>query len=66
MGQLKSTLQCSVCKGASVTFDPFWDVCLPIPKKQHKVCSLSLSLSSVSNYTVFYRMSLHSQVAQRQ
>ena len=46
MGQLKSTLQCSMCKGASITFDPFWDICLPIPslkqlKKLH-VCVLSL------------------------
>ena len=43
MGQLKSTLQCSVCRGASVTFDPFWDVCLPIPKKVWTLLSLSLS-----------------------
>ena len=45
MGQLKSMLQCSVCKGSSVTFDPFWDICLPIPslkllRKLH-VCNLS-------------------------
>ena len=48
MGQLKSTLQCSVCKGASVTFDPFWDICLPIPppkKKKVHVCVSHASLS---------------------
>ena len=28
--QLKSTLQCTVCGHASATFDPFWDLGLPI------------------------------------
>ncbi len=32
MGQLRSTLICDACKGASTTFDPFWDIALPIPK----------------------------------
>uniref|UniRef100_A0ABM0M5K7 ubiquitinyl hydrolase 1 n=1 Tax=Saccoglossus kowalevskii TaxID=10224 RepID=A0ABM0M5K7_SACKO len=32
VGQLKSTLQCTVCRHCSVTFDPFWDLSLPIPK----------------------------------
>ncbi|XP_037503699.1 ubiquitin carboxyl-terminal hydrolase 2-like, partial [Rhipicephalus sanguineus] len=32
VGQLKSTLKCSVCGHKSVTFDPFWDLSLPIPK----------------------------------
>lgn len=32
VGQLKSTLQCTSCGHASVTFDPFWDLSLPIPK----------------------------------
>jgi len=31
VGQLKSTLQCTVCGHCSVTFDPFWDLSLPIP-----------------------------------
>ena len=30
VGQLKSTLKCSVCGHKSVTFDPFWDLSLPI------------------------------------
>ncbi|XP_044740737.1 ubiquitin carboxyl-terminal hydrolase 2-like isoform X2 [Chrysoperla carnea] len=30
VGQLKSTLKCSVCGYCSVTFDPFWDLSLPI------------------------------------
>lgn len=32
VGQLKSTLQCTVCGHCSVTFDPFWDLSLPIPR----------------------------------
>jgi len=31
MGQLRSTLTCSVCNNASTTFDPFWDIALPMP-----------------------------------
>ncbi|XP_066280467.1 ubiquitin carboxyl-terminal hydrolase 2-like [Branchiostoma lanceolatum] len=33
VGQLKSVLQCTHCQHCSVTFDPFWDLSLPIPKK---------------------------------
>ncbi|VVC96488.1 unnamed protein product [Leptidea sinapis] len=33
MGQLKSTLRCTHCKHDSVTFDPFWDLSLPIPSR---------------------------------
>lgn len=32
VGQLKSTLKCTTCSYASVTFDPFWDLSLPLPK----------------------------------
>ncbi|KAG1652426.1 Ubiquitin carboxyl-terminal hydrolase 2 [Nymphon striatum] len=32
VGQLKSSLKCTVCGHVSVTFDPFWDLSLPIPK----------------------------------
>lgn len=31
-GQLKSTLKCDDCGYCSTTFDPFWDLSLPIPK----------------------------------
>jgi len=31
VGQLKSTLTCSVCSNISVTFDPFWDLSISIP-----------------------------------
>ncbi|XP_037082402.1 ubiquitin carboxyl-terminal hydrolase 2-like [Pollicipes pollicipes] len=37
VGQLKSTLRCTVCGHASVTFDPFWDLSLPIPSKTGQV-----------------------------
>ncbi|XP_068239056.1 ubiquitin carboxyl-terminal hydrolase 2-like isoform X2 [Palaemon carinicauda] len=37
VGQLKSCLQCSVCGHSSVTFDPFWDLSLPIPSKSGQV-----------------------------
>ena len=37
VGQLKSTLQCTVCGHASATFDPFWDLGLPIPSGTDQV-----------------------------
>lgn len=39
VGQLKSTLRCTVCDNTSVTFDPFWDLSLPIPSNSR--CKLS-------------------------
>nr|CAI5844902.1 unnamed protein product [Callosobruchus analis] len=33
VGQLKSTLKCTFCGHSSVTFDPFWDLSLPIPQR---------------------------------
>ncbi|XP_072383229.1 ubiquitin carboxyl-terminal hydrolase 2-like isoform X3 [Diabrotica undecimpunctata] len=33
VGQLKSTLKCTHCGHCSVTFDPFWDLSLPIPQR---------------------------------
>ena len=32
MGMFKSSLQCDVCKHTSLTFDPYWDIGLPIAK----------------------------------
>lgn len=32
VGQLKSMLKCCNCGYTSVTFDPFWDLSLPIPR----------------------------------
>jgi len=40
VGQLKSTLQCTVCGHCSVTFDPFWDLSLPIPGSAGKSSSI--------------------------
>lgn len=37
VGQLKSTLKCTTCGHCSVTFDPFWDLSLPIPSKTGQV-----------------------------
>jgi ubiquitin carboxyl-terminal hydrolase 2/21 len=37
VGQLKSTLRCTSCGHCSVTFDPFWDLSLPIPARTGQV-----------------------------
>ncbi|XP_063219975.1 ubiquitin carboxyl-terminal hydrolase 2-like isoform X2 [Bacillus rossius redtenbacheri] len=37
VGQLESMLTCMTCGHHSVTYDPFWDLSLPIPKKMAKV-----------------------------
>jgi ubiquitin carboxyl-terminal hydrolase 2/21 len=37
VGQLKSTLKCTVCGHCSVTFDPFWDLSLPIPSRSSNI-----------------------------
>ena len=37
VGQLKSTLMCTVCGNTSVTFDPFWDLSVPIPSRMDHV-----------------------------
>lgn len=37
MGQLKSTLKCQTCDHISVTFDPFWDLSLPIPSQRKSI-----------------------------
>ncbi|KAL1139756.1 hypothetical protein AAG570_006733, partial [Ranatra chinensis] len=33
VGQLKSTLQCTVCNHCSTTFEVFWDLSLPLPSR---------------------------------
>merc|ERR1712071_381571 len=40
VGQLKSTLQCTVCGHCSVTFDPFWDLSLPLPSNRNSSVKL--------------------------
>ena len=42
VGQLKSTLQCTVCGHCCVTFDPFWDLSLPIPPSARSVSSVKV------------------------
>lgn len=37
VGQLKSTLKCCYCGHTSVTFDPFWDLSIPISKSYSSV-----------------------------
>lgn len=44
VGQLKSTLQCSTCGHKSVTFDPFWDLSLPIADSRCSAQSLQQCL----------------------
>uniref|UniRef100_A0A336K4T9 ubiquitinyl hydrolase 1 n=1 Tax=Culicoides sonorensis TaxID=179676 RepID=A0A336K4T9_CULSO len=39
VGQLKSTLKCTECGNTSTTFDPFWDLSLPLPSNTR--CKLS-------------------------
>ena len=36
-GQLKSRVQCSLCKHVSITFDPFNVLSVPIPKQSHQM-----------------------------
>lgn len=39
-GQIKSTLTCSRCNNRSITYDPFWDLSLSIPRVCFVLCSL--------------------------
>ncbi|CAF0980019.1 unnamed protein product [Didymodactylos carnosus] len=34
VGQLKSTLECCYCGYQSITFDPFWDLSVPLPRNK--------------------------------
>eukprot|EP00794_Sanderia_malayensis_P001241 gene1241-1368_t len=49
VGQLKSTLTCAECDYRSLTFDPFWDLSLPIPSRSRT----SLVSGKVSLYDCF-------------
>ncbi|XP_034667345.1 ubiquitin carboxyl-terminal hydrolase Usp2 isoform X2 [Drosophila subobscura] len=42
VGQLKSTLKCTTCGNTSVTFDPFWDLSVPLPSSTR--CKLEACL----------------------
>jgi ubiquitin carboxyl-terminal hydrolase 2/21 len=37
VGQLKSTLQCTICDYRSPTFELFWHLALPIPVKVKRI-----------------------------
>ncbi|XP_011496149.1 PREDICTED: ubiquitin carboxyl-terminal hydrolase 2-like [Ceratosolen solmsi marchali] len=37
VGQLRSSLRCTICDHVSVTLDPFWDLSLPIPSRSGTV-----------------------------
>ncbi|XP_068160008.1 ubiquitin carboxyl-terminal hydrolase Usp2 isoform X1 [Drosophila tropicalis] len=43
VGQLKSTLKCTTCGNTSVTFDPFWDLSVPLPPSSSR-CKLDACL----------------------
>ncbi|XP_060532998.1 ubiquitin carboxyl-terminal hydrolase 2-like isoform X4 [Cylas formicarius] len=43
VGQLKSTLKCTHCGHCSVTFDPFWDLSLPLPSSRPAGNTIRLS-----------------------
>ena len=38
MGQFKSSLKCTICKNTSPTFEPFWDMGLPIDIVSNYTC----------------------------
>lgn len=46
VGQLESHLQCSYCNHVSLTYDPFWDLSLPISKGGYDPTTLSDCLRS--------------------
>lgn len=46
VGQLKSMLKCCDCGHTSITFDPFWDLSLPIPRKSRSWSSSSIATRS--------------------
>lgn len=50
-GQLKSTLQCLVCKNKSVTFEIFWDLSLPLPSYTSYNSSVSIT-DILRNFTL--------------
>uniref|UniRef100_H2Z5W2 ubiquitinyl hydrolase 1 n=1 Tax=Ciona savignyi TaxID=51511 RepID=H2Z5W2_CIOSA len=43
VGQLESSLKCQECGNISLTYDPFWDLSLPISKKMYSNDATTLS-----------------------
>lgn len=52
VGQLKSTLECCTCGFKSVTFDPFWDLSLPIPRVSATHSSVNAKMFYFQSYTL--------------
>uniref|UniRef100_A0A915JTJ8 Ubiquitin carboxyl-terminal hydrolase n=1 Tax=Romanomermis culicivorax TaxID=13658 RepID=A0A915JTJ8_ROMCU len=52
VGQLKSELKCTSCGHVSTTYDPFWDLSLPIPQQQSSSNGYSSSSYSRQSSTV--------------
>jgi len=50
VGQLESALKCSECRNVSLTFDPFWDLSLPIAKSFYSNEQTQLE-ECLSNFT---------------
>ncbi|XP_062499390.1 ubiquitin carboxyl-terminal hydrolase 2-like [Corticium candelabrum] len=46
VGQLKSTVTCTRCGNISDTYDPFWDLSLPIPQKKRSSYTQPYSFTS--------------------
>eukprot|EP00118_Oscarella_pearsei_P021458 m.240850 g.240850 ORF g.240850 m.240850 type:complete len:598 (+) comp40197_c1_seq18:37-1830(+) len=54
VGQLKSTVECQTCFNKSITYDPFWDLSLPIPRKRQSSYPSSSAYGSSSYYSSSY------------
>ncbi|XP_057301780.1 ubiquitin carboxyl-terminal hydrolase 2-like [Hydractinia symbiolongicarpus] len=55
VGQLKSILTCTTCSHRSVTYDPFWDLSLPIPKSRIGDVKISECFSAFTQEEVLDR-----------
>ncbi|CAG9816472.1 unnamed protein product [Phaedon cochleariae] len=51
VGQFKSTLRCTFCGNCSETFNPFWELSLPIPQRSGQL-SLSRCLDSFTSVEI--------------
>ncbi|MEQ2215424.1 hypothetical protein XENOCAPTIV_000843, partial [Xenoophorus captivus] len=60
VGQLKSSLTCTVCGFRSTVFEPFWDLSIPIPQVRRKTTmSTVLSLPAECPVYNLYAVSNH-------
>ena len=49
VGQLKSSLECLVCGYVSNTFDPFWEIPLPLKKVSSCTCTSTCTCVFISD-----------------